>query len=117
MILEEGNKVLVVYRRLFETDEARFFAGIVDGYESGVMKVTGHSWMKDPFAGVLVEKPQQRTKILSIASGTLIVYLLPEQVVLKNLRFEQKKDGGLWLGDGASFQMNLTEKGHAHKPQ
>ena len=55
MILEEGRLVLIVYRRLFERDEARFFAGVVDGYEAGLVKVTGRSWMWDQFAGKLVK--------------------------------------------------------------
>lgn len=110
MILEEGGKILVVYRRLFEGDEARFFVGVVDGYDSGVVKVTGHSWLKDPFAGALIEKSDLRTKIFSIASGTLIVYELPSELDLRKLRFESRPEGGLWFTDGGKFRLNLTEK-------
>ena len=113
MILEAGSKVLVVHRRLFEQDDARYFVGVVDGYEEGIVKVTGYSWIKDLMADSLVEKNEPRTKIFSITSGTLIVYLLPATLAVEKIRFENR-NGELWLmGSGSSFQMNLSERGHA----
>jgi len=49
MILQEGDKIMVVHRRLFENDKARYFIGIVDGYENGIIKVSGHTWIKEQF--------------------------------------------------------------------
>lgn len=116
MILEEGYKVLVVYRRLYAGDECRFFTGVVDGYESGIVKVSGYSWMTDQFTGTVIEKAELRTKVFSIASGTLIVYQLPNDVDPKRLGFEKKPNGELWLTDGSAFKMNLTEREY-HHPQ
>src|SRR4051812_30451811 len=109
MILQEGDKLLVVHRRLFESDEARFFIGVVDGYESGIVKVTGFSWIREQFAGSFVEKKDPRTKIFSISSGTLMVYELPNQLDPKTARFESDHEGRLWLVD-TGFKMNLSEK-------
>ena len=114
MILEAGSKVLVVHRRLFEGDEARYFIGVVNGHESGVAKVSGFSWTRDSLAGTFVEKNEPRTKIFSITSGTLIVYIIPSNVDLKKIRFETEDNGNSWLADGSGFKMNLTERGTRH---
>src|SRR5438132_12929098 len=106
MLLNEGDKILVSHRRLFEKDEGRFFIGRVDAYESGVIKATGHSFVRDILGGRMVEKKEARTKILSVASGTLIVYLLPVQSSLETMKFESE-EGRLSLTDGKGFTMNL----------
>jgi hypothetical protein len=111
MCLTEGNIILVMHRRLFEKDESRFFLGRVDAYEAGIAKVTGHSFVRDILGGKVIEKMETRTKIFAIASGTLIVYMLPGDVAFEALRF-MSKDGLVELTDGKKFCMNLTEHPH-----
>src|SRR5262245_26659869 len=98
MILKEGDQILVAHRRLFEGDEARFFLGRVDAYEAGVVRVTGHSYVRDVLSGRMVEKADPRTKLLSLSSGTLLAYVLPEHVSLEAVRFASA-DGRLSLTD------------------
>jgi hypothetical protein len=112
MILNEGDKVLVAHRRLFTGDSARFFVGTVDAYESALVKVTGHSFVRNVSTGRLVEKSQPRTKVLSLSSGTLIVYLLPNGIAIDSIRFDWT-DTGLIVTDGKEFSMNLGEYTHA----
>lgn len=111
MLLKEGDKILVAHRRLFDKDEMRFFVGRVDAYEAGVVKVTGHSYVRDLIGGRLIEKAEARTKILSFSSGTLIVYQLPARVELDALMFAAE-EGRLLLTDGRGFTMNLAEHPH-----
>lgn len=108
MLLKKGDKILIAYRRLFESDEARFFIGQVDEYEAGVVKVTGHSYVPDIIGGLMIEKAEQRTKILALSSGTLLVYQLPDAVALDSLKFALK-DSSLSLTDGLGFTLNLAE--------
>jgi len=108
MMLKEGDKILVAQRRLFRGDQARFFVGRVDAYEAGVVKATGHTFVRDLITGNLLEKADGRTKILSLSSGTLIVYQLPEGIFLDSITFVVE-DGSLSLRDGQGFVMNLTE--------
>jgi hypothetical protein len=61
--------------------------------------------------GQTVEKADERTKILSLSSGTLIVYQLPASLALDSVRFIAE-DSRLSLTDGKGFMMNLAE--HAH---
>lgn len=112
MLLKEGNKILVAHRRLFDKDVIRFFIGLVEAYEAGVVKATGHSYVRDPMGGHVVEKADKRTKILSLSSGTFIVYQLPDGVSLDALKFSEV-EGHLLLTDGKGFTMNLTETTHS----
>jgi hypothetical protein len=107
-MLKSGDKIFAAHRRLFEKDEARFFIGEVDGAEAGVIKATGHSYVRDPMAGSVIEKADKRTKILALASGTLLVYQLPDNLSLDALKFVSI-ERHLFLTDGGQFKMNLSE--------
>ena len=107
-MLNEGDKVLVVHRRLFRGDAAHYLVGRVDAYEAGLVKVTGHSYIRDPYTGRMLEKTEPRTKILALTSGTLIVYQLPPATVLESLAFTWV-EGRLSASDGQGFAMNLGE--------
>ena len=111
MLLQTGDKLLIAHRHLFEKDEARFFVGEVVGYEAGLVKVNGHSYVRDRMSGQTIGKSDERTKIFSLSSGTLLVYQLPDAVILDELRFETA-GAHLSVTDGKEFNMNLTE--HAH---
>ena len=112
MILEPGDKVLVVHRRLFDKDENRYFVGVVEDFESGIARVTGYSFVRDAIAGQVHGKSDPRTKLLSLSSGTLIVYLLSKETVVESLQFTVANDGGVTATDGKSLHMNLSEKPH-----
>ncbi|MCY2959974.1 MAG: hypothetical protein NTY35_07385 [Planctomycetota bacterium] len=108
MILESGNKVLIAHRRLFDTDQPRFFTGLVEAYEDGVARVEGHSWSRDSFHGTFARKGDLRTKIVSLSSGTVIVYKLPSSVDLGSLEI-RVQGTDLLATDKSGFRMDLTE--------
>jgi hypothetical protein len=114
-MLEQGEKLLIVHRRLFEKDTPRFFVGEVQAYEQGIVKVKGYTFVKDLFTGSMKKKSDLRTKVMSIVSGTLIVYQLPVTVLLDSVRFNLDKDGELLLTDGGSFSMDMSELLHKHE--
>lgn len=108
MILEPGIKVLIAHRRLFDGDHVRYFVGQVEGYGDGMARVSGHTWTRDPYQGLYVRKSDVRTKIVPVASGTVIVYQLPATVRLED--FVLVAEGAILIAhDGAGFQMDLTE--------
>jgi hypothetical protein len=111
MILKEGDKLLVAHRRLFEKDEARFFVGQIDAYDSGIVKATGHTFVRDILSGQMIEKAEKRTKIFSLISGTLIVYQLPDNTALDYVQFLWD-EGRLTMTDGGELVMNLAESPH-----
>ena len=110
MMLDRGDKVLIVHRRLFETDKPRLFLGEVLAYEGGLVKATGRSWTSGLFNnGEFVEKDDARTKFFALNSGSLIAYELPRGLELATLDFEYDNEDHVWLTNGEDFRMNLTE--------
>ena len=114
MILEPGNKILVSHRRLFAQDEQRFFVGEVLSYEFGVAKLRGYSFVVDSIRGVVLRKDDPRIKVISIQSGSLIVYQLPETLSVGAVHFELGA-GALVMTDGGDVSMNLTDAPHGGK--
>jgi hypothetical protein len=108
MILSNGCKILVSHRRLYSEDIPRLFVGVVDGYEGGIVKASGHTWIRDFMNGTFYRKPDLRSKIFSIVSGSLFCYQLPDTVELSQLRFEIQGKRVL-LVDGVDFKMDLSE--------
>ncbi|MEX2490545.1 MAG: hypothetical protein WD425_02165 [Nitrospirales bacterium] len=41
MMIEQGEKLFIAHRRLFEKDTPRFFVGEVQAYEAGIAKGKG----------------------------------------------------------------------------
>src|SRR5262245_38216760 len=97
MILRAGSRVLIIHRRLFSEDSARIFAGVVDGYDAGIAKVRGHTWLRNIFDAEFMRKEDQRTKIISLSSGTLMVYELPDDTDMASLKFVTEKDGRVMM--------------------
>lgn len=113
MLIEPGSKLLIVHRRLYDRDRARFFVGVVEAYQDGLARVTGHTWAQDAFHESFVKKEDARCKIIPLTSGALIVYLLPNTLNLARVEFHADPQGRLWLRDGEGLGMDLTEMQHA----
>lgn len=110
MILNPGTKVLILHRRLFEKDSERFFLGVVDEFENGLAKVTGTTWVRDFSMHLITPKEGTRTKIFAMSSGTLMIYELPSEVDLSLVKFIHAEDGKLWMTDGKTLKLDMTER-------
>lgn len=108
MLIEPGMKLLVAHRRLFETDHLRYFTGSVDGYQDGIARVTGHSWLRNGYTGTFSRKTNAATKLIALASGTVLVYQLPSSVHLDRLIILADEQE-IFLRDDRDFEMDLTE--------
>lgn len=109
MLLSKGTKLLVCHRRLFPEDHRRLFFGCVEMYCDGIAKVSGFTWKRDPTQG-FQKKPDRRTKLISIGSGTVIVYELPAEVDVEQITIEQPGGHTVIATDGGKFRMDLSER-------
>lgn len=109
MILVLGDKVLIVHRRLYESDNPRYFVGEVKEFEAGIAKVTGQTWLEDPFTRRVIRKEGVRTKLLPVLSGSLIVYQLAAATDLSSVKFEFSDDGRLWLVGDPDLKLDMSE--------
>lgn len=108
MLLKRGDKVLLVHRRLFDSDAGRHFVGSVEAYDSGIVKVSGWTFVRTDTG--FVKKPQLRIKIMSLSADGVLGYELPESVNLDDLHFVDRGHNGVVLTDGGSFEFDMTER-------
>lgn len=110
-VLRAGDKLLIAHRRLFATDEPRFFVGCCVAYEAGIVKVSGRTYVRDMGTGRVHAKEDERIKIVSLSSGTVLAYELPADVDLASLEFKAD-EGWVKATDGQGFEINLDEHPH-----
>ena len=109
MLLSNGTKVLVCHRRLFPDDHTRLFFGEVEAYADGVAKVSGFTWARGTNTGYQ-RKRDRRTKLIALASGSLIVYELPTWIQLDAVEIVQEDQDSVIAVDGGDFRMDLSER-------
>lgn len=112
-MLETGDNLLIVHRRLFERDQSRFFVGSVEDYQDGIVRIRGYTFARDSLDKNFCRKRECQTKLCAIGSGTLITYVVPRDADLEQIRMETL-DEGLCITDGRKFSMNISEWIH-HK--
>ncbi len=112
-ILNPGEKIHVIHRRHFEKDARRHFVGQVECCEHGIARASGHVFVVDDLnKHMFVKRPDRRTKLIPIASGDVIVNVLPLDVNLEEVRYELK-DRSLFVTDGRNWRMDVKEFGWA----
>ena len=108
MILEQGNKLFVSQRRLYENDEPRFFVGEVLYYENGFVKIRGYTFVRDFTTGSMLRKDEERIKVISLDSYGFLVYQLPDAIDVDDIYFENI-EGQILMKDQSGLNMNMAE--------
>ncbi|MBX9790574.1 MAG: hypothetical protein K2Y37_16770 [Pirellulales bacterium] len=108
MVVNPQDTVLIVHRRLFEKDSTRFFIGVVEECDAGLIKATGFTYFQDMMTGHVNRKDDPRTKIVPLGAGTVLVYLLQGSPRIEDLHFVHS-GSKTFLVDNARFRMDLTE--------
>jgi hypothetical protein len=109
-ILNPGEKVHLIHRRQLEKEPHRHFIGVVDAYENGVVRVTGHVYTVDTTTFRFFRRPEARTRIISAISGDVLVNVLPPSVDLEKISYKQEKKG-LRISDGSGWHLDISESG------
>jgi hypothetical protein len=108
MILNPGEKVHIIHRRVYEKDHHRHFVGVVDQYEGGVARVTGHVYTVDPVKFTFMRRPEIRTRLVSVVSGDVLVNILPAKVNLEKIYYKQERKA-VRVTDGSDWHLDLSE--------
>jgi len=108
MVLKKGEKIHVIHRRHFEKDLHRHFIGVVDDYEEGVARVTGHVFTVDAATFTFIKRQDVRTRLLAITSGDLLVNIIPSSVDLSKVAYKQEKKS-VRVTDGSEWHLDLSE--------
>jgi hypothetical protein len=108
MILKKGEKIHAIHRRHLDKDPHRHFIGVVDEYEAGVARVTGHVYTVDPSKFSYFRRPEKRTRIISVISGDLLVNVIPPSVDLEKIVYKQEAKS-VRVSDGGDWHLDLSE--------
>lgn len=107
-MLEPGEKVHVIERRTFEHDVRRHFVGEVERATDAVARATGYTFVANMMTGVFERREPPRTRIIPLAATGLVVYVIPEDVDIKSIRYEWTA-GNKLLVRGGSWEVVLDE--------
>lgn len=108
MILKQGEKVHIIHRRIYEKDHHRHFIGVVDVYDLGVARVTGHVYTVDTVKFTFMKRPEVRTRLISVVSGDVLVNIIPGKVNLEKITYKQERKA-VRVTDGSDWHLDLSE--------
>ncbi len=108
MILKQGEKIHVIHRRHIDSDPHRHFLGLVEAYENGLVRATGHVYTVDPVKFQFFRRPERRTRLIAVASGDVLVNILPADVNLDEVVYKQESKS-VRVTDGGDWYLDLSE--------
>lgn len=107
-VVEIGEKVHVITRRLFKEDVRRHFAGTVTAAEGPLIRVEGYAFVFNPVTLDYVFRPEFRTRVFGIGDSNEVINVIPRASVLEHLRYELL-DGRLVMTDGDVVALDINE--------
>ena len=108
MILQKGEKVHVIHRRVYEKDHHRHFVGVIEAYEGGVARVSGNVYTVDPVKFTFLRRPERRTRNISLILGDLLVNVLSATVDLDKIVYKQERKA-VRVTDGSDWYLDISE--------
>ncbi len=107
-LVQLGERIHVIERRLFAGDVRRHFVGEVEARTDEALRVQGYLFVYDSGASGFVRKPELRRRLISL-DNRVIINVLPESVSVDEIRYAHDADGNLTLTDGAGFELDISE--------
>ncbi len=107
-LVQAGDRMLVVDRKLFNDDNTRLFIGVVENHDGEVVRLRGYAYHINPYEVTGTERrAEERVRVVSLSAGD-IVYVLPHEVDIATLQV-RRSPKQLLLTDGKSLMFDLSE--------
>ena len=109
-VIEVGDKLHIITRRLFEGDVRRHFAGEVTAVSGELYEVRGYAFVFNPGNNEFQKRPEIRTRIFSLGQDGFIVTKISREVAIESLeyRYIEKR---LVITDSRNFSLDINEFG------
>jgi hypothetical protein len=109
-VIEVGDKLHIITRRLFEGDVRRHFVGKMTKISGEVQEVQGYAFVFNRTTNDYKKRPQLRTRIFSLGQADFVVNKIPREVAIESLeyRFIEKR---LAVTDNGDFSLDINEFG------
>jgi hypothetical protein len=109
MLLNPGEKMHVITRRLFQGDIRRHFAGEIVSASEGIARVKGYTYVFYPERNRYVRRPELRERIITLADAGNVIHVIPQEVNLAELVYGASADNRLVVTDRKSFSLDINE--------
>jgi hypothetical protein len=111
MVINKGEKIHVITRRRFEGDLRRHFAGEVLETHGTTVRAEGYVFVFVSLKNSFIRRAEKRIRIFDLSDSGYIVNILPMQVRIENLVYQQSSQKHLVLSDNKTFNMEINEFG------
>jgi hypothetical protein len=106
--LRDGDRVLIIDRKLFKEDNTRLFVGLVEEYDENAIRVRGFPFHLSPYEISGAERHgEERVRVVSMGAGDLI-YLLPRELDISKVQL-RRSPKSLMITDGEAMSLDLSE--------
>jgi hypothetical protein len=109
MILDIGEKVHIIERRLFADDLRRHLVGEITRCTENAIQLKAYVWVFHQLKG-FVRKPEKRERVLYL-SDRLTINVIPREVKLEEIQYVNDPKKGLYVSDGKQFNLEINEFG------
>jgi hypothetical protein len=111
MLIDIGEKVHLIERRLFESDVRRHFVGVVERADAAAMRVRGYVFTHDSASSQYMRSEDQRIRIFPLTTSGFIVNVIDPSTEIDNVRYVLNEIGRLVVTDGGAFSLDINEFG------
>jgi hypothetical protein len=109
-VVQSGDKLHIITRRLFEGDLRRHFVGEVVGASDDLVELRGYTFVFNPGTNEYQKRPELRKRILSLADSGHIVNRIPRDASIDSLEY-RTVDHRLVVTDKKGFSLDIHEFG------
>jgi len=109
MVLQQGEKVHVITRRLFEGDIRRHFVGEVQDASDSAARLCGYVFVFDVGRSQFIKRPERRVRIIGLADSGSIINVIPAEVDLNAVFYQISEENHTVFTDGKSFSLDINE--------
>ena len=109
-ILQVGDKLHIMTRRLFEHDIRRHFAGQVEAIDGVLALIVGDTFIFNSGVNEYRRLPEKRSRIFSIGDSGNIVNKLPRETDIEQVNYQTIEER-LVVTDGGDLFLSINEFG------
>ena len=111
-LVETGDKLHIMARRLFEEDIRRHFVGEVIAASDMSVEIRGYTFIFQSGVNEYRRLPEERTRIFTLGDAGYVVNKLPRHVDVSAIVYQNVR-GCLVITDGGEFSLPINEFGAA----
>jgi len=105
--VRDGDRVVIIDRRLFRDDNTRIFVGVIEECDDRVIRARGFGYHVNPYEVAGTERRgEERVRIVAIDAGD-VIFLLPRDQDIEKLQL-RRSPKSMSLTDG-KFAMDLSD--------